>query len=130
MLSGNFTSFDGKVQNGLVMLNEDGSVDPSFKGAAKNSDDNYAYAKQLSNGMVLVSGYFKNYGGVHRGHFMLLDHTGALARGYNTTGDLDGIVNGVLETRNFAGQLQLLITGGFGKFDEQPAGNITRLLLK
>lgn len=130
MLSGNFTRFDGKTQNGLVLLNEDGSVDPSFKGATKNADDNYAYARQLSNGMVLVSGYFKNYGGVHRGHFMLLDHTGALARGYNTTGDLDGVVNGVLETRNFAGQLQLLITGGFGKFDEQPAGNITRLLLK
>ena len=42
---------------------------------------------------------------------------------------LDG-GSGVLETKNFAGQLQLLITGSFDKFDEQPVGNITRLLLK
>jgi hypothetical protein len=112
------------------MLNEDGSADPAFKASARNSDDRYSYAKQLSNGMVLVSGYFKSYGGVHRGNLMLLDHTGALASGYNTTGDLQGTVSGVLETKNFAGQLQLLITGSFGKFDEQPAGNITRLLLK
>ncbi|SEW52981.1 DUF5008 domain-containing protein [Chitinophaga arvensicola] len=129
-LSGGFTSFDGKVQNGLAILNEDGSLDPVFKGATKNNDDTYYYAKQLSNGMVLVSGYFKNYGGVHRGQLMLLDGTGALAKGYNTTGDMDGIVTGVYETKNFAGQLQLLITGSFGKFDEQPLGNISRLLVK
>lgn len=130
MLAGAFNTFAAKAQNGLVMLNEDGSVDPVFKGAARNSEDSYSYAKQLSNGMVLVSGYFKSYAGVHRGHLAILDGTGVLVKGYNTTGDLDGAVNGVLETRNFSGQLQLLITGGFAKFDEQPAGNITRLLLK
>jgi hypothetical protein len=129
-LSGAFNIFNGKVQNGLVMLTEQGAVDPTFKGAARNSGEGYSYAKQLSNGMVLVSGYFKSYGGVHRGRFMLLDPTGALAKGYNTTGDLDGSVSGVLETRTFSGQLQLLITGGFSRFDEQPVGNITRLLLK
>lgn len=130
MLTGIFNTFDGQTQSGLVMLNEDGSADPVFKASARNSDDRYSYAKQLSNGMVLVSGYFKSYGGVHRGNLMLLDHTGALASGYNTTGDLQGTVSGVLETKNFAGQLQLLITGSFDKFDEQPVGNITRLLLK
>ncbi|HEY9258425.1 DUF5008 domain-containing protein [Chitinophaga sp.] len=129
-LSGSFITFDGKVRNGLVMLTTEGAVDPTFKGAARNSEDSYSYAKQLSNGMVLVSGYFKSYGGVHRGHFALLDASGALAKGYNTTGDVDGIVTGVQETRTFSGQLQLLITGGFSKFDEQPVGNITRLLLK
>lgn len=129
-LAGSFNTFDGKVQNGLVMLTQEGAVDPTFKGAARNSEDSYSYAKQLSNGMVLVSGYFKSYSGVHRGHFALLDGTGALAKGYNTTGDLGGTVSDVLETRTFSGQLQLLITGSFDKFDEQPAGNITRLLLK
>jgi len=130
MLTGGFITFDGKVQNGLVMLNEDGSVDPVFKGSTKNADDVYSYGKQLSNGMVLISGYFKSYGGVHRGNLAILDGTGALAKGYNTTGDLNGSVAGVLESKNFAGQLQLLITGNFSKFDEQPVGSITRLLLK
>ncbi|MFY0255324.1 DUF5008 domain-containing protein [Chitinophaga sp. 30R24] len=130
LLCGAFNNFDGKVQNGLVMLNQDGSIDPSFKGAARNSDDSYSFAQQLYNGMVLVSGYFKSYGGVHRGQFMLLDPTGALAAGYNTTGDVDGVIRSVQQSYNFSNQLQLLITGGFSKFDEQPVGNITRLLLK
>ncbi|WP_158563274.1 DUF5008 domain-containing protein [Chitinophaga silvatica] len=129
-LAGAFNVFDGHEQNGLALINEDGSLDNTFKGATKNNIDSYVFASQLSNGWLVVSGYFRSYGGVHRGNFMILDQQGALLKGYNTNGDLEGVVTNVLETKNFSGQIQLLLTGGFSKLDEQPVGNITRLLLK
>jgi hypothetical protein len=130
VLAGAFQTFNGKVQNGLALLNEDGSLDETFKGATKSNTDSYTFAYQLNNGWILVSGYFRSYGGVHRGNLMMLDQKGALLKGYNTTGDLDGVVSNVVESKSFTGQTQLLITGSFSKFDEQQVGNITRLLLK
>lgn len=129
-LAGRFNTFNGIQQNGLAILNEDGSLDQTFKGSTKENTDTYEYAAQLSNGWMVVSGNFRNYGGVHRGNFMVLDQTGALLKGYNTNGDLGGVLRGIYETKNFAGQIQLLLYGVFNKFDEQPAGNITRILLK
>ncbi|GEP93192.1 hypothetical protein CTE07_48370 [Chitinophaga terrae (ex Kim and Jung 2007)] len=129
-LAGNFTTFDGVEQNGLALLKEDGSLDQAFKGSTKENTDVYEFAAQLSNGWMIVSGNFRNYGGVHRGNFMVLDQKGALLKGYNTNGDLGGVVRHIYETKNFAGQIQVLLTGGFDKFDEQPAGNVTRILLK
>lgn len=130
MLAGGFQHFNGEPHSGLVMLNEDGTIDESFVPAQMGSNDVYIFSQQLSNGMVLVNGFFKIYNGVHRGNFMVLDNKGALAQGYNTTGDLNGVVTQSLETTDATGNTLVMLMGGFDKFDEQSVGNITRLIFK
>ncbi|WP_344981479.1 DUF5008 domain-containing protein [Compostibacter hankyongensis] len=130
ILAGGFEHFNGVPSSGLVMLHKDGTMDPTFKPAKKGNSDIYVSAQQLSNGYSIISGFFKKYDGIHRGNLMVLDSKGQLAKGYNTTGDFQGVVNYMLETRNSSGEIQVLIAGGFYKFDEQEMGNIMRLVFK
>jgi len=128
ILAGAFENFDGKPHSGLVLLKEDGSVDETFKPAPKGPSNYYGFAQQLSNGMVIVSGYFTEHEGIHRGNFMILDKTGALAKGYNNLGDLKGGVLSAFETRSSSNKMLVTIMGGFTKINEQSAGSITRLI--
>jgi hypothetical protein len=130
LLAGRFRYFNGEPHSGLVMLNDDGSVVESFKPSPMGSNDVYLYAQQLSNGLIIVSGFFKTYNGVQRGDFMVLDLTGKLAQGYNTTGNFNGVIFRGLETKNSLGQTTMMLMGNFSKFDEQSMGNITRIVLK
>jgi hypothetical protein len=131
VLAGSFNHFNGEPHYGLVLLNDDGSIDESFKPSPMGSGiDSYTYAQQLSNGLILVNGYFKTYNGIQRGNFMVLDPSGVLASGYNTTGNFDGRVYNGLETTNSNNQITVMLIGNFDKFDEQTMGNITRVILK
>ena len=130
MLSGNFNQFDGFAHYGMVMLNPDGTPDETFASLKMAPNEGFYCAQQLSNGLVVVAGYFKNYGTVHRSGLMVLDNKGALAPGYNNTGDLDGNVMKVFETINSSGQTQALLLGDIYRFNQIEIGNITRLLFK
>lgn len=130
ILAGAFRKFNGAVSNGLVMLKPDGSVDPQFVPLPMGNNDSYNFAHQLNNGLIIVNGYFKEYGGVHRNGFMVLNTNGSLAAGYNNTGDFNGYIAKVIETTSSAGQTQALLIGAFNRFNEKDAGNIFRLLFK
>lgn len=130
ILAGSFESFNGLSSSGLVMLNPDGSVVQSFRPEPKATGDFYGMAQQLSNGLIIVNGYFKQYKGVHRARFMVLDETGQLAEGYNTTGDFNGNIAKIRETKDDAGNEVITLIGNFNKFDEVDVGNITRLIFK
>jgi uncharacterized delta-60 repeat protein len=130
MLAGNFRKFNGQAYNGLVMLNRDGTVDPTFQPLPMGNNDTYFHAQQLNNGFIIVNGFFRNYGAVHRTGFMVLKPDGTLATGYNNVGDFDGQLTRVFETKNSSGQTQALLLGRFYRFNEKDAGNIIRLLLK
>ncbi len=128
LLAGSFRHFNGSGKNGLVLLNKDGSTDQTFNPSTMASNASYRFAKQLSNGLIIVNGFFRNYEGVHRGNFMVLNEEGHLAEGYNTTGDFYGTITGALETKSTAGETLVMLYGGFNKFDEQTLGNVTRLV--
>lgn len=130
VITGNFAQFAGEVHNGLVLINTDGSVDAAFKPAPRETTDFYTNAMQLSNGMVLVNGFFQRYAGIYRGNFMVLDATGKLATGYNNTGTLQGMFSRGFEAKNSSGQITVTMIGSFYKFDEQSMGSIVRLVFK
>jgi hypothetical protein len=94
------------------------------------SDVTYVHAQQLSNGLIIVNGYFNKYGNVHRSGFMVLNPDGTLALGYNNTADFGGRITRVLETTNSSGQTQALITGLFNTFNRVEISNVVRLLFK
>jgi len=92
--------------------------------------DSYRFAQQLSNGLVIVNGYFKTYNGVRRGNFMVLDAKGNLAEGYNATGNFRGTVRQCIETVNNEDEVMVMLMGNFSKLGEDDLGNITRLIFR
>ncbi|SFE17434.1 protein of unknown function [Chitinophaga sp. CF118] len=130
MLAGSFTKFDGASHHGLAMLKADGTTDEQFSSLQMGTNEVFYCAQQLSNGLIIVTGNFKSYGNVHRSGLMVLDNKGALAAGYNNTGDLEGGVAKIFETTNSSGQTQALLLGYFYRFNQIDVGNITRLLFK
>src|SRR5690606_19888543 len=71
ILAGDFRQYNGQPANRLAMLNEDGTLDESF--VAKTFDGTGpSFAKQLSDGKIIVSGGFRTYDGVARNGFMVL----------------------------------------------------------
>lgn len=126
---GVFKNFNGKPALSLLLLNEDGSIDETFK--AKIFTGGFpSYAKQLSDGLIVLGGDFKTYDGVNRQGFCILDTKGELAPGYNTIGNLLGYITDVQETTSEDDKRALLIVGRFSVFDNEPAYNIVRVTME
>jgi len=128
LLTGQFNSFNGTASKRLVMLNSDGSIDNSF--SSKDFGNGYpTYAIQISDGKIVVSGVFDSYNQINRPNFMILDNKGSLAKGYNSSGELNGSVKKIYESISSQGKLTLLLIGNFTEFDGQAVSNITRIVL-
>lgn len=129
LITGAFTKYNGKPANGIALINEDGSLDESF--SARTLEGGYPdFARQLSNGLVVVSGYFRKYNNVTRNGFMVLTPAGLLAPGYNATGPFSGGLSDIIETKSADGKKALLLIGGFSRFDNQPFYNIMRVTIE
>lgn len=130
LLCGIFTKFNGAdTPFGMVMLNYDGSVDASF--VPKTFDGGVpTYVKLLDDGLAVVAGAFRTYNGVARNSFMFLNASGNLADGYNNTGNFNGTVVDILETRSADNKRALLVMGSFSIFDSKPRNNIIRITIE
>ncbi|WP_233260855.1 DUF5008 domain-containing protein [Pedobacter sp. HMWF019] len=127
IITGSFRSYNGKSSEYIAMLNEDGTLDPTF--VPKKVEGSLADSKQLNNGLIVVTGGFKTYGGVIRNGFMILEKTGALAVGYNSTGIFNGWLGDVIDTQTEDGKPAILLIGSFDRFDNEPVNNILRLVI-
>ncbi len=126
---GVFGNYNGKPAKYMVQLNYDGSIDPGF--TAKVFDGGFPFfAKILKDGTVIVNGSFKTYDGIIRNGLFFTDNTGALKDGFNTTGNLTGSVNNVLETVSTDNKRALIIMGSFSSFDSKIRSNIVRVTLE
>ncbi|WP_118195029.1 DUF5008 domain-containing protein [Albibacterium indicum] len=128
LIVGNFKSYNGKAVAWLALLNDDGTLDETFK-AGQVEGGGINEAKQLSTGLIVASGNFKTYEGVARNGFMILDSTGKLAPGYNSTGEFNGWLADVIEMETEDRRKALLLIGGFNRFDGEPVNNILRLVI-
>ncbi|MET4080942.1 hypothetical protein ABIB40_000887 [Pedobacter sp. UYP30] len=128
-ITGGFNSYNGTPVPGMALLNEDGTIDKSF--IAQRFDTGFAtYAQQLSNGLIVVTGSFRKYGGVSRNGFMVLTAKGDLAKGYNATGPFNGYVSDIKETKSADGKMALLLMGRFNRFDLKDVNNIIRVTVE
>jgi len=129
LITGKFQHYGGKIAPGIALLNEDGTLDESFSGKTFEGGA-VGFARQLSDGLIVVSGNFKKYNGVTRNGFMVLTPTGAFAPGYNATGAFIGGLLDIIETKSADDKRALLLIGGFIRFDNQPVSNIIRITLE
>jgi len=129
-ITGSFTTYNGQPALGIAMLNADGSLDNTFASKGFSIEGGATFAKQLSNGLIIVSGSFVNYNNIRHRGFIVLDQTGNLAVGYNTLGDFVGSINDVLETINSSGKVTAMLMGTFTQVDGLPVSNITRVVFE
>jgi len=129
VITGIFTQYNGKPAFGLAVLNENGTLDETF--TARSFEGGVpGFAKQLNNGLIVVSGYFIKYNNITRNGFMVLNPTGTLAKGYNSTGPFNGSLADVIETKSADGKKALLLIGSFSRFDNLPLYNIIRVTIE
>lgn len=129
LLVGSFASFNGKSYRNIVRLNEDGSVDESFKpkefiGGIPN------FAAQLKNGKVVVSGTFSNYDGVTRRGLLILNNDGSVSQEYNHNGEFSGRISKVIETQSSLGNPAIILIGFIQRFNDKKVGNVLRVEIK
>ncbi|SDE70001.1 protein of unknown function [Mucilaginibacter pineti] len=128
-ITGSFTQYNGQPAFGMALLNEDGSFDNTFASAGFDGGS-AGFGRQLDDGLIVVSGYFKKYGNVTRNGFMVLNSAGSLEAGYNATGPFSGNLNDVVDTKSADGKRAWLLIGSFNRFDNIEQNNIIRVVIQ
>lgn len=129
LLTGSFKNYNGQPANGVVMINANGQIDPSFNFRATEGGV-VNYAGQLNNGKIMVSGSFTKYDNVVRPGFLILNADGSLAAGYNNLGLFRGAINEFVELTSAGGVPAVIIVGGFDRFDNKEVGNIVKFRIE
>ncbi|MCA5005815.1 DUF5008 domain-containing protein [Sphingobacterium bovistauri] len=129
VIAGAFKTYGGKANNGVVILNTDGTEDQSFKmGDLDGESPNYAY--KLNNGRVLVTGFFSKYNGVRRSGLLILESNGVAKQEYNNLGSFAGIPLTITETTSSLGNPAILLGGSIFSVDGYNVGNIVKIEIK
>jgi len=121
LVGGDFEFWNGVLVNGLVRLNADGTIDPSFT-ASGASDSTYALVRQ-SDGKILVGGEFSQWNGVAVGHLVRLSADGTLDTTFTTGTGADSSV----PTIALQADGKILVGGYFANWNGVAAGRIVRL---
>ncbi|SDD55497.1 delta-60 repeat domain-containing protein [Pedobacter soli] len=127
VISGNFSTYNGKASSGVALLNANGSVVTTFNGSLITGGI-ATFAGQLNNGKIIVAGSFNRYGDYLRQGFMILDTNGQLAVGYNNTGGFQGRVYDMIETGVSNGS-QVVLVGDIYRFNSILPHNVLRLII-
>lgn len=128
ILSGDFKNYNGQPANGVVMIDENGAIVPTFQFAQVDGVVNFA--GQMNNGLIIVSGSFTHYGDVVREGIAFLNPDGTLAAGYNNSGLFRGQIRNFIETTSSAGVPALILYGSFDRFDNAEVGNIVKIKIE
>ena len=96
VVAGTFTTYNGVTANRVARLNADGSLDQTFN-VGGGPDMDVVSVKLLSNGKILIAGWFTKCNGVARSHMARLNANGSLDNSFNpqigTTSDKVGEIN-------------------------------------
>jgi uncharacterized delta-60 repeat protein len=129
LCAGNFSKFNGIKASGLVRLNADGSVDPTFN-AGDGADGYINRLSLLPGGNIAAAGSFRKFAGITRNNFVVLTADGAVHRTYNTNGGITFSGNAglgqVWKVLPMTGKNALLMVGTFSQFDYRQANRIVR----
>jgi uncharacterized delta-60 repeat protein/uncharacterized repeat protein (TIGR01451 family) len=122
LVGGLFTNFNGTLQNRIVRLNADGSLDPTFNGGVGGDGAVYAIALQPDN-RILLGGEFTRWDGVTRNRLTRLNPDGSIDPSINFGAGCDSFVASLVVQPNDS----ILVSGGFTTYDNTPAPYLTRI---
>jgi uncharacterized delta-60 repeat protein len=125
LVGGDFTDYNGIVQNKLIRLNVDGTKDASFDiGTGFNNLIYYVKSIALqSDGKILVGGSFSSFNGVTRNNLVRLNANGSLDTSFNTGTGFNGSVNCIVIQSNG----KVLVGGSFSTYNGFTQNKLIRL---
>lgn len=122
VIGGNFTRYDETYQNSIGRLNEDGSLDTSFKAGSGFNGSVFTLALQ-PDGRVLAGGVFTSYNGTPCNRIARLNPDGTLDEGFSLSSGTDGAVYAIsLQTDG-----KIIVAGDFTTYHGTSRRMIARL---
>jgi len=88
IIGGDFTSYNGTLQNRIARLNADGSLDATFNPSTAANSAVLTTAIQ-ADGKSIIGGYFSTYNGVLRNRIARLHLDGSVDASFNFTADFN-----------------------------------------
>ncbi|QBQ40426.1 DUF5008 domain-containing protein [Sphingobacterium psychroaquaticum] len=129
VVTGRFTSFNGVPARGVVVLDKNGQVDPTF--TMRNAGTGLiTFAHILNNGRIVLSGGITEYDGVKRSSLLILNSNGEALQKYNNIGLFAGMVNSLVETTSSLGRPAILLGGDIFRVEKKLVRNIVKLEIK
>lgn len=131
LIGGSFKSYGGQVAAGIIRLNDDGSLDPTFQGKVTRLVNGYSFSDYVnhltfhSTGNVIVSGSIKYYNE---------DFAGDIVMFSPVTGDRIGTFQNICKGFDYAPNKifmqpdgKIIVTGHFYTYNGQARDRIVRL---
>jgi uncharacterized delta-60 repeat protein len=124
LIAGAFTIFNNEIEDYIVSLNTDGSIDSTFDiGPGTGADNTILSSFRHSNGNIIITGEFNNYNGVARKGVANLDAEGNLNTAFDIGTGANGKVTGGVATADG----KIVLVGDFTTFSGITANGIVRL---
>lgn len=128
LVGGNFSTFNGQSQNGLIRLNSDGSKDTTFNigtgfNGSVNNDFFISSINIQSDSKILIGGYFTNFNGQSQNYLIRLNSNGSK----DTAFDIGTGFNGTINSIAIQSDGKILTGGNFSTFNGQSQNRIMRL---
>lgn len=122
IIAGDFTAYNGGNQAGIVRLNANGTVDPTFQaGSGFNGPVNCLFLQ--NDGKILVAGNFTGFNNQAVGRLVRLNVNGTLDQSFNIGSGANGNVRAIVEQADG----KILVGGDFTFFNGQSANRLLRL---
>lgn len=122
IIGGDFTHYNGVARSGIARLNADGSLDTSFD-PGTGVNDAIRGIHLLSDGKIIITGWFFYYNDVFRGYIARINPDGSLDTSYDPGwGAEDWIFASVMQPDE-----KLIITGVFSEYGNSAARRIARI---
>ncbi|MCC3160777.1 T9SS type A sorting domain-containing protein [Hymenobacter sp. 15J16-1T3B] len=132
LVGGSMVNYNGQAIGGLVRLNTDGTLDPSFSaGTGIQVAAGVGVVETIlvqADGHIVIGGTFSSYNGTAVNNMVRLTASGALDTSFGIgtgPGGLTSAVRSVVQQPDG----KLLVGGTFTTFNGQPTGNVLRLNL-
>lgn len=122
VIVGQFTTYNGMLQNRIARINTDGTLDTDFNIGTGASNDIYTVLLQ-SDGKILIGGQFGKYNNIVSRFFTRLNSNGSLDLSFNTGEGFDNIVLSIIQQPDD----KILVGGAFTNYNKNTRNNVTRL---
>lgn len=123
LIAGEFNLFDGVAKNYIARLNNDGSIDTSFK-AIVGSDKRILSLKIQSDNKILAGGDFTKFEGMDRGHIARLNTDGTIDATFGLGLGANNAVNSITVQPSDG---KIVIGGVFTSVNSKNTNYVTRL---
>ncbi|MFN5319161.1 MAG: T9SS type A sorting domain-containing protein [Bacteroidia bacterium] len=126
LLAGTFSTVNGTPANDLILLNYDGTPDPSFSsGVGPTCCGILNVIEEPNSGKIIIANGFYDYNGTLRANLARLNSNGTLDATYDPgAGFVD---NSTINTLMFDSNGKLLIGGGFNSYNNISRINLVRI---